>query len=448
MIAAVWIAALALITRMTMRSRAGSVGLPIAFLYAMSFLYCGFLVYAVPGYTHSRSDGNLYLQSYVFTEETVLLGTQASLLGVVGFALGCWFVERSSGRKRRSERPPTRARGSRNVVVALAVTGILGFILTGSNLPIPMLQALTQAGRNIAIVAICLGAVNAVMRGHRYRLWTAGGVAIPVYYLLAFGFVSYGFISFTIMVGFWFCQLASRRISVQRLALVTGVCAYALLSLFVTWMTFREQLRAVLWSDAGIGERISAVWTAAGNSTFLSPWNVASLDDINGRLNQYIFVGKLIEWHDMYPQLQLGGKTIMLAFFSWVPRFMWSEKPEMGGNSFVADNTGMLFSSQATFGAGPVFEFYANFGYAGVAVGFFLLGIVLSNIDKKAALALREGNSITFAAWFSAGIAFVAPLTDLFFMVSSAVMCWIIVRIIGIGLNSNQSRPPRPLVTR
>jgi hypothetical protein len=54
----------------------------------MSFLYCGFISYLVPGYAADRGDGNLYLMSYDFDRETVLLGVQASLLGLSGFLVG------------------------------------------------------------------------------------------------------------------------------------------------------------------------------------------------------------------------------------------------------------------------------------------------------------------------------------------------------------------------
>ncbi|MGF7159321.1 hypothetical protein FHS85_000940 [Rhodoligotrophos appendicifer] len=436
-----WIVLVLLVARMTQRSPLGSVGLPIAFLLSMSFLYCGFASYGVPGYSHMRPDGRLYLQSYGFTEETVLVGAKASLLGVFGFALGCWVSERRA--LRHARQPVRRASFSpsanRELMMVLGAFGLAGFLAAGTSLPIPMLQAVLQVGRNVAVVAICLGAVIAALSGRSTGRWMALACVIPMTYLVAFGFTSYGFIVLTIFLGFWLCNFVPRRWGELRLTAGAAIGGYGLLSLFVTWMSFRDQLRAVLWSDAGLFARLGAVADAVARSEFLSPWNFASLDQINGRLNQYIFVGKMIEWHAQVPGLRLYGETLYLALLAWMPRFLWPGKPEMGGSQFVAEHTGMRFSERATFGAGPVFEFYVNFGHAGVLLGFFALGLFIHFVDKKAALGLREWRPMSFAGWFAAGMAFIAPLTDFFFMVNTAVISAALIWAISQFLQSGHA---------
>ncbi len=428
-----WIALLVFVTRLTMRSPAGSVGLPIAFLYSMSFLYCGFAAYAVPGYSHLRPDGSLYLQSYGFTEDTVLLGVQACLLGVASFAVGCWLGEpgRSSIPVRDRGRRDDKGRRSK-ILLALGLFGLTGFLLNGVSLPVPMAQALLQVARNTAIVVVCLGALYACSNGEGYLRWMAAAALIPSAYLVVWGVTSYGFIASTIIAGFWLCQLKPTRWNGLRLGLGISAASYLLLSLFVTWMSFRQQLRSVLWSQAGFGERLEALGTAISNTELLSPSNFASLDWLNGRLNQYIFVGKMIVWHDMMPDLRLYGKTLYLALIVWLPRFIWSDKPEMGGSSFVSLNTGMRLSQTSTFGAGPVFEFYVNFGYVGVVAGFIGLGLLLRKIDLLSAYSLRTGDTLKFVCWFVVGIAFIAPLTDFFFMFNGAVMSWLVISAFGL----------------
>ena len=436
MIAAAWIAMVVSVARFTARSADGSVGLPMAFLFSMTFLYCGFVAYAVPGYSHMRAGGSLYLQSYGFSEETVLLGAMASVLGVAGFLVGCWL---GNGRRRRgagtgaAPRLVISGNHRKFLLWSLGLFGFAGFVVGVMNLPIPMIQAVLQVARNAAVVAVCLGAtfVALVDRRSNYTLWLVLAGTIPTAYLIVWGFTSYGFIVFTCFASYWLAVLAPRSLGSLRIGLAGAAITYGILSLFVAWMSFRTELRAVLWSDAGAADRVGAIVDAFSKTELLQPGNFESLDWISTRLNQYVFVGKMIEWHELYPDLRLHGETLYLALLTWVPRFLWPGKPEMGGNTFVAENTGMRFSESATFGAGPVFEFYVNFGYVGVFLGFVVLGLLVRWIDRSAAHALRTGQFMDYARWFTVGLAFIAPLTDFFFLINTAVMSWLVMTMLG-----------------
>jgi hypothetical protein len=422
---------LVLACRRTVRSRDGTVGLPMSFLFATTFLYCGAFVYAVPGYSHLRADGDLYLQSYQFTEETVFLGALATAIGIAGFAMGCWFSTTAAPSTRwRSEAPLQISRLYRSKMMwGLGLFALCGFLLNGVPLPIPMLQAVAQVGRNVAVATICLGAALTVLfdRHGRYGPWMAVGCTIPAAYLILWGFTSYGFIILTVYAGFWLAILAPKRLGVWRIGVGAVLITYLLLSLFVAWMSFREELRAVLWSGAGFNARIGAVLEAFSKTELLRPDNFESLDSINGRLNQYIFVGKAIQLHEQAPGLRMNGETLVLALLAWVPRILWPNKPEMGGSGFVAEHTGLQFAEGATFGSGPVFDFYVNFGYAGVFFGFALLGVILCRLDQSASRALRQGRLLDFVRAFITGLALIAPLTDLFFIVSTASMSWLVM---------------------
>ena len=417
----------------------------MAFLFSTTFFYCGAFVYAVPGYSHLRAGGSLYLQSYQFTEETVLLGALATVVGIAGFVLGCWLstVPAASPSPRGDD--PLRIDGIYRTKVMWGLTffALCGFLLNGVSLPIPMLQALAQVARNVAVAIICLGAALTIFVDRRsYGYWVAVGCTIPAAYLILWGFVSYGFIIFTVYAGFWLGVLAPKRLGVWKIGVGAALITYLLLSLFVAWMSFRDELRAVLWSGADFNARLGAVLEAFGKTELLRPDNFESLDWINSRLNQYIFVGKAIELHELVPDLQMNGETILLALLAWVPRFLWPGKPEMGGSDFVAEHTGLHFAEGATFGAGPVFEFYVNFSYAGVFFGFTLLGIVLCRLDRSAVRALRQGRLLDFVRSFTTGLAFVAPLTDLFFIVSTACISWLVLTGIKMILDNRAAESP------
>ena len=133
-LAVAWVAAVLLLVRMMTRSADGSIGLPYAFLFSMTFLYIGFISYIVPGYTHMRSGGSVYLQSYDFTEQTVLQGMWASLIGVIGYVLGTWLLTAGKRRSKARSVPPAVAPVSkvsrRKLLWCLGLFGFAGFILT------------------------------------------------------------------------------------------------------------------------------------------------------------------------------------------------------------------------------------------------------------------------------------------------------------------------------
>jgi hypothetical protein len=432
-IIAAWIGLTVVLARLTLRSPEGSVGLPLAILFSMSFLYCGFISYAVPGYSHSRADGSRYLQGYDFSEATVLAGVFASLIGVAGFTLGCWLA--TSRRRVHADRPDwtvlqqvSPAYRSK-LMLMFGAFGFSGFVLAHFSylIDFPMVLAVSQVGRNVATVVICLGAALAVHADQRqsYWGWAAMAVAIPVFYIVAWGFVSSGFIAFTVFAAFWLALLARPGLSAARIAAFSALTVYGMLSLFVAWMTFRDGLRAN--DDRATSERLDIIVDGFGKTELLSVNNFASLDWLNIRLNQYIFVGKAIEWHQIFPDLQLYGESLYLALFAFVPRALWPGKPAMGGSRFLADHTGMVFSEGTTFGAGPVFEFYANFGYVGDFVGFLVLGYLVRKIDIAASQSLQKGDLFECIRWFTVGLAFNAPLTDFFFFINTAIISWLVM---------------------
>jgi hypothetical protein len=433
-VAAVWLLAIWQTVRATTNSSHGSVGLPIAFVFSTTFLYIGAASYLVPGYTHLRGDGSLYLASYHFTEETVYQGSLATAIGMLGFMIGCRLLSpvraRNSGERHHDLRLRVDPRRRRRIMLVLGGFALFGFLAVFVRLNFPLVQALSQVSRNVAVVVVCLGAALAmhVDGGRYYFRWIVLAALIPAIYLIYGGFTSYGFITLTILVGFWLTVLARKKLGAIGLAVGGFAVTYGLLVLFVVWMSFREELRAVLWSgSAGLVQRLEAIGRALSNIELLRPSNFAALDIMNTRLNQYVFVGKAIEWHEMFPEMRTYGETLYVAFLAWVPRFVWEGKPRMGGSTFVAEHTGMIFSSQATFGAGPVFEFYVSFGHVGVFLGLLVLGLVVRWVDRMAAVALRQGRLFDHVRWFTVGLAFIAPLTDFFFMINTALASYIVL---------------------
>ena len=425
-LAAGWLAAILLLYRTLNTPHAAGVGITLAYVLATMFEYCGGFAYAMPGYTHLRPGSELfaYLANYRFDEETILRGLTVTSMGLFAFVLGALLASRTSPVAATFDRVRAAPlRHYRSLFMVLGAIATAGFVLNTVRLPIPLIDAFNQVGRNAAIVFVCLGAYLAVRRARQGLPieWLALAAMIPAAYLLVWGFISFGFYAFTVMASFALIAIFRGRIGTGRFALGLLGVGYVLLSLFVAYMSFRNELRIVLWSDAGFADRLWATLQAFSGVRLLDPTDFESLDWLVTRLNQGLFVGKAIEHHALYETLRLNGESLLLALVAWVPRFLWPAKPGMGGSEFVSEHTGLTFADGVTFGSGPILELFANFGSTGVVVGMFALGVLIRTIDHLAGAALRSGALLTFAMWFTVGLGMVRPLSDVFFMVNTAV---------------------------
>ena len=296
-----------LVARVVVRNaRAGSVGLPAAWLFSVSFMYGGAFVYAFPGYDHIRADAHWYLATLEFTEATVLRGLMATMLGLFGFALGCGAFAR---RRVAPMSLPMSANPAFAQQLLWMIGGIaaLGLMLHAARVSFPMSAAILQVTRNMAVGCVCLGAAIAVVRRRSLVRWSLLGGLLPAYFLLVWGFVSYGFVVLMLYAGFWLSVLRPQKMPCWKLAVGSATALYVMLVLFVAWMSFRAEIRGVIWQGGEWSERASVLWRALGGVEWVRPGNLAALDWINIRLNQTMMVGKVIEWHSDYPELRQHG---------------------------------------------------------------------------------------------------------------------------------------------
>lgn len=438
----VWVGLVVAVVRRTIAR--GSVGLPAALVLTMSFLYGGCFVYAVPGYTHLRPDGHWYLISYGFSEEMVVKATFASLLGLLGFAIGCGALRRSTTRSANLYIQASTAPGhEKTLLLVLGSLAVASFLLNFLRVSFPLSDALLEVGRNLAVVVVCLGAFLAKRKAERKVIsnWIFVAALVPAYYLFLFGFVSYGFLFGTIILAFWMAQLKHRfraKLSLRK-ALIVFAVIYLLLSAFIGWFSFRDEIRLAIWE--GSGSASDVLLRALSGTELFSPWNFSSLDLVNIRLNLNIFIGKMIAQHELHPDLVQYGRTLVILPLVLLPRFLWPDKPTRGGSDFMSEHTGMMLSDSATFGTGTVFEFFINFGYLGVLLGFMLLGWIISRLDRAAAKHLQRGDFMSFARTYAVGIVAIDPLLRPFFIVNGAVFAWIIMTALKIALNRRKRTP-------
>ncbi|MEM9354929.1 MAG: O-antigen polysaccharide polymerase Wzy [Pseudomonadota bacterium] len=428
------------------------VGLPLAYVFLTAFEYVGAFIYLVPGYSHLRIDGSLYLLSREYTVETVAAGITLTVLGLAAFVAGVCLARPRRRAVAALDLSSALCTGARSRCWRLnmnelhligAFAFVMAFIVPRLQLPIPMLNVINLAAANAAVVYICLG-FHQSLTFTRTTLpyWCTLIVLLVLYYLIVNGFASFGFAAIMIIAAFALVRILPGKSGPIRILGVGFLALYSLLTLFTAWMSGRIAFRSVIWSDASIASRIDALRNTLAEMRLLSPSDFATLDFLAGRLNQGMYVGKMIENHASYEQSFYWGRTLLLAAIAWIPRPLWPSKPTAGGSQLISEQTKLVFADDVTFGSGPIMEFYANFGTIGVLLGMASLGALIAVFDRKAGMAFSQGRTLTVILWFTAGVACIRPLSELFFIVNALVATILIFWTIRQILSLEHSRRP------
>lgn len=428
--AALW--GVLLIAELWQLSRRNTVGLPFAFLLLFTVMHGGALVHLVDGYSHYD---NAYLSSLRYSRSTVADGFEASFLAMlaasVGFMVGDATIKRNAGPLRANFTLERLKRGS---LVVLGI-GLAAFVIerlaNDLNVPLAGFQAAFSSARNLFAVGGCGLILHDYLSGKRamaLALTVAFAAALPATFLLSTAILAD---SVAIAIAIFAFYLTLRTRKGRPFIRNVGLFAFVSLAMIVFsagYLQSRSLLRDLLWESGG--DAASAAGVVAQEAQAFDVNSVmeqSSLSQIDARLNQNIYIGLAIEQLAILPDTYENGKTIMLALLAWVPRALWPNKPERGGASMIEKHTTKKSAEGVTFGAGPIFEFYVNFGYWGIIVGFVIVGYVLRLLDLRAAEALQQADVLRSAQFHLTGLAMLQPLSELFFIVTSAASAFLLV---------------------
>jgi hypothetical protein len=247
------------------------------------------------------------------------------------------------------------------------------------------------------------------------------------------GFIGYG-VSAVIVV--W--VFVSRFYQPRWQVIATFVVVVFLgLSVWVTYSRDRQDIREVVWRGGAeqtfterMNNRVNRVVETFLNFEFVNIREQRHLEAIDSRLNHNLLIGQTVEYMESGGAEFAHGKTILIAVVSMIPRILWPSKPVVGSNTLVETYSGRSFDSGSSFGAGQVFEFYANFGTFGVIFGFVCLGALLRVFDIQAGRHLISGDWWRCAAWLTVGLSFVKPGGDLPSM--AMTFASLVVLIVGL----------------
>jgi hypothetical protein len=444
-----WAAIAVLIAVVRTARNAGGVGLVTAFLVNFGMAYwLGAAIALLPWYAPPNLD-------------EIIAGFHQSTFAIVGFAVGVLLLAPRPV-ERRTPAPDGQARGMERLPPIYVGIGLICFLVL---LPlasrIPSTTALISQGWNLAIAGLALGCWSA-WSGARWRAvsfgwWLTATLCLPLLTILTQGFLGYGTAAAIAVL----CFVASFYRPRWRVLLAAAGLMFVGLSLYVTYMRDRTDIRDVVWGGAPLADRVNRLYLTVSTIEWFDLHNPEHLARISQRLDQNAQVGAAVEYVESGLAQLAYGQTLIDGMVSLVPRAIWPSKPlVVGGAALVTKYTGIQFDPTTTVGIGNVMESYISFGTIGVTIWFMILGSLLARVDTNAARHLRRGEWPRFVQWYLPGLSLLAvngSIVELTSSVGAAIVVTLAVnafigRRLGIDVSVSHAavrppvRRPRPVL--
>jgi hypothetical protein len=360
---------------MLLRHSGISLGLPIAYLFALLFIH-------VPGaIAHVVGGSDLTPSTYTET------GIWFTAIAAVCFCVGVGVVHLGSKKKRVPCRPCKR----RDFAIFCAVAGLFVTYALQTIFSIPSFGAVVDKGGAIWILGVVLGLSDALRRGvpREIILWLVVMCIFPGLTLLRAGFLSFGSTPvFVILAGLVIMTRSNWRVAI-------GVPLVSLLffHLFLSYFSNRDDIREAVAMGATMETRIERSLNIIKAFTLFSPDNSAQMRALDDRLNQNYFVGLAAARIDSGERSYLHGRSFWEGAMALIPRAFWPNKPVYAGSpGIIMEMTGFEVNESTSYGVGNVMELHINFGMPSLICGFLMLGLLFGWLDRKAALADRAGD--------------------------------------------------------
>jgi hypothetical protein len=348
--------------------------------------------------------------------DTVAEGMRLSTIGLLTFAGGVELAGWMMDRRRAALEGIDQADGGDEsdhahldprVVTLYLVAGLLiQLVLFPLARGIATVTALLATGSTLVVAGVSLKCWNAWQRGDGWTLvaWLIASMILPFFTVATQGFLGYGLAAMMAIYAFVAAFYGPR----VKVLLAAAVLAYLGLSVYVTYMRDRAEIRSVVWSGSSLADRAERLNQTISEMEWFDPGEPDHLVRVEHRLNQNFLVGAAVQYIGAGHAPFARGATLYEALLSLLPRAIWPDKPVSAGSSdLVSRFTGIRFAADTSVGVGQVLEWYVNFGTFGVTTGFFLFGLLVAWLDRSAFDALAQGDIARFAARFVPGLALI-----------------------------------------
>lgn len=409
-----WLVGLAMVVAALRRPGWGGVGLVLGYALSMWLIHWpAATIYLNPSFLEGDVD-------------LVALGLEQSAWAIVAFAAGfVLFTPSLLQLSRFAGASARRVPEQTQLPVTYVLLGLAAYGAFSQLHAVPTLSAIVGTTRNLLVIGLALGCWNTMRRRRVGALacWLLGASMLPVLTIISQGYLGYGVFGLQAIL----LLLASFRRLRPRLLVPAVLLAYIALSFFVSYMRDRHAIREVVWGGDPLSARFAELYSTVTNLEWFDPDNLDHLARIDDRLNQNALVGSAVRHLGLRDEEFARGATLWDGFIALVPRALWPEKSVVAGSmGMVSKYTGIVFNNEVTsVGMGQVFEFYVNFGTAGVVVGFLVFGALIGFVDTKARQHLVSGDWQSFASWYLPGLALLQAGGSLVELTSGAAAAFV-----------------------
>jgi hypothetical protein len=418
LILTLWIIVIVIMAVARRRKGTAGVGLVLAYVLSLWMIYwAASVLYLLPWYRGPW-------------EAFTIAGTEQSLYGVMAFAFGSLalspflldsgLLPRVQGIHRTDRRLPKAY-----LVAGVISYGLLSIFMRG----LPSLTAVLSGGQELVVVGLSLCCWQAWRDRDNRKVffWLALSLLPPLITIVTRGYIGYGaYASLSVLI--FLSTFVRRRISVVIAGVLLG---YLALSVYVTYMRDRKEIRASVWGGQSFSDRFDRVMETASKFEWFDPFDERHLERVDGRLNQSYLVGAAVAHLEQTGEFA-HGETFRDAMLSMVPRLFWPDKPiTAGSGDLVARFTGFTFDQGTSVGIGQVNEFYVNFGTTGVIVGFMIFGLIITTLDILATERLASGDLHGFVLFYLPGLAFLQVGGQLTEITASAAASLIVALLVN-----------------
>lgn len=392
-------------------------GVGLVFAYVLSFgavHWLAALLYVLPWFGAPAFD-------------VTAIGLRMATIATIALAIGAEVGVALSNHYGTHPPPVDRALVVHPKVVNLYLIagGVCYLILAPAAGSLPTISALISTTSSLLVLGVALKAWNGWQRGSPATTWTWVGLSagFPLMTVVGQGFLGFGFASMLIVAVF----VASFYRPRWQVLLAGLLVAYMGVSVYVTYMRDRNDIRAVVWAGESVSVRFETFVDTFSNFEWFSLNEIDHLRRVDERLNQDALVGAAIQGIETGAVPLAMGNTLVDALIALVPRAIWPGKPvSAGSGNVVSDYTGLIFAEGTSVGIGHVMEWYINFAVAGVVGGFLLIGAVLVFVDRAAAAWLHHGDIGRFSLWFLPGTSLLNVGGSFVEMAATAAACWVV----------------------
>lgn len=386
------------------RHRSPSIGLPVAYLFQLLLIH-------VPGaVAHAMPWANLTWH------RVSVIGAGCAAVAAVSFTAGLWLA-RYRKVVRRMVIPQV---DQKFLWFSLFLGWTMMFVMRAALRRIPSVSAVVEVGSQVWMIAVLVALPLAFQSRNlgQIVLWIGALSLYPLLCLVDNGFLVWGVNAGVVCLAF----LAVLTRQLWRVCAGFAALCVVGMGLFVTYFGIRDEIREVVWGGAGWQQRWDESFRLITEYRLLDLRNSKDLSALNWRLNQNYLVGMAVE------RLQNGsvefykGKTLVQGFQALIPRVLWPDKPVFAGSgTIVTEMTGFYVDEdKVSYGVGNVLEFYINFGWSSLIVGFLVLGWGLGRLDYLAAMSLSNGDYPKVIVYALPAIALIQPERAIVEMASGA----------------------------